>query len=113
MNRRRRHHPFDALALAMRSAAANIEITRFREIGARAAASIPVLLCERGTGRRAEMARLGRKLLAGLPALAPQDFAEAQKLLRAYADALASRFEETSVERLGTRRRYRSEAWAG
>lgn len=105
--RRRRYaqHPFTRLAAAMRVAALNINIPVFRKMARTSAETIPVWICERGQGKRADMARRGRALLATLPDLAPEQYAETQTLLRGYADAVMSRFEVTEEVSLGARRR--------
>lgn len=109
MGRRfRGSHPMDRLANAMGAAAANIESPRFRKMLAADADRIPVTNPERGSGRRGEMARLGRKTLASLKDLVdptPDQLQELQMVLRGCRDAVQSRFEVTSEIKLGERRR--------
>lgn len=105
IRRRRPTHPFTRLAMAMRVAALHIKDARFRKLAAREAETIPVWNCEIGGGQRGEMARWGRKLLARLPEMPPEQFDEAVILLRGYADAIGSRFEITSETKLGDRRK--------
>lgn len=107
MSGRRRHqiHPFTRLSMAMRVAALNIGKQAFRNLAAREAEHIPVWNCERGGGKRGEVARMGRKLLAKLPELTPDQFEEAAINLVAYADVVGSRFEVVSETSLGERRK--------
>lgn len=103
--RRRRIHPLSRLALAMGVAARDIALPAARVQAARDAENIPVSNIERGRGKKGEMARLGRATLASLPGLAPEQFADAQSVLRGCRDAVMARFEETSFVQLGRRRR--------
>lgn len=99
------HDPVMRLALACRVAALRIEHPGFRTIAARQATGIPVSRMEMGNHPKADMARMGRRLLMQLPDMAPADWPDAAMRLRACANAIASRFEETDVQRLGPRRR--------
>ena len=104
MKRRREPHPMTRLAIAMRSAARNIESGNFRKIAADDAARIPKCRAEIGGGRRGEMARAGRALLAALPATEPSEFSDAAIRLNAYADAVLSNFEVVSESCMADRR---------
>lgn len=108
--KRRRYdlHPLTRLAVAMGSAARNINSGDCRRIAAYDAEKIPKCRAEIGGGRKGEMARAGRELLASLPGLEPGEYADAVARLQAYADAISSRFEVTNEESLGDRRRHAS-----
>jgi hypothetical protein len=104
-SRRRELHPMTRLAIAMGSAASGIMDPTRRRIAAYDADKIPKCRAEIGGGRRGELARLGRVLLASLSTLPPEQLEDAAERLRAYADAIGSRFEVTSEISLGDRRR--------
>jgi hypothetical protein len=105
MTRRRTQHPVARLALAFRTAALRIDLPAVRRIAACDAARIPVTHMEIGRHHKADMARLGRRLLKALPDMPPEEWESARASLRACADAIASRFEETDVVILGRPRR--------
>jgi hypothetical protein len=103
--RRRALHPITRLALAFRAAAFRIDIAAVRRIAAYDAERIPVSKMEMGRHPKAEMARTGRRLLKALPTIAPEEWEGTRITLRACADAITSRFEETDVQMLGKPRR--------
>lgn len=107
MKRRRLPHPMTRLATALRVAALRINEPTFRKIAVDTVKTIPVCNAEIGGGRRGEMARLGRKTLLRLQEITPDQFEDAASVMRACADAVMSRFEETSVVILGERRHKR------
>lgn len=105
MKGKRSLYPLTRLAIAMGSAALNINSATFRKMAVHEAATIPKCRAEIGGGRRGEMARDGRALMAKLLDLKPEELADAAERLRACADAVGSRFEVTSEVSLGDRRR--------
>jgi hypothetical protein len=102
---RRAPHPLTRLVIAMGSAARNIADPASRRSAAIDAVRIPKCAREIGGGKKGEMARDGRRLLAQLADLPEEELADAAKRLRAYADAVASTFHVTSEVKLGDRRR--------
>jgi hypothetical protein len=106
MTRRRRPmDPLTRLSIAMGAAALNIKDARCRDLAAFDAERIPKCNAEIGGGRKGEMARLGRSMLARLKDLPPEQFNDAVIVLRGCADAITARFEVTSEVSLGDRRR--------
>ena len=105
MKRRHSLHPMTRLSVALGVAARHIGDLQFRKQAVRDAHNIPKCRSEIGGGRRGEMARLGRKTMLGLLDLAPDQYPDAAAILRACADAVASRFEVTDEVALGERRR--------
>lgn len=106
--RRGQLHPVTRLSIACGSAANNIRSQTFRKIARDDAERIPKTRLEIGGGRKGEMARMARALLAQLPDLQPGEFDEAAIRLRGFADAFSSRFEVTSEISLGDRRRQKA-----
>jgi hypothetical protein len=102
---RRAPHPLTKLVIAMGSAARNIADPASRRLAADDARKIPKCAGEIGGGRRGEMAREGRRLMARLADLPDEELADAAMRLRGYADAVASSFHVTSEIKLGDRRR--------
>jgi hypothetical protein len=96
MRRRGTIYPLTRLAIAMGSAARNIHDARRRKIAESDAARIPKCAVETGVGKKGEIARRGRALLARLSTLQPDELAGAADELRACAGAISSRFEVTS-----------------
>lgn len=103
--RHRKMHPIDRLVVALNSAAIHIHVKAAREIAGRDAERIPVSNMERGAHPKAEIARTGRRMLRDLANKQPDELADAKSVLTDCANALASRFEETSFQQLGKRRR--------
>lgn len=106
---RRRKNPLEALLFQIRIAANNITQPAFRRAAAHDADSLAQTWPEKVRGRRGEAATMARAIMRRLPEMPPEELAQAKTDLLACHDAIGSRFEETSVVTLGTKRR-RAEA---
>ena len=98
-------YPLTRLAIEMGAAARNINSQTLRNAAAASVKTIPKCRAELGGGRRGEIARAGRALLLQLADLPADQLDDAATRLRAYADAVGSRFEVTSETSLGDKRR--------